>query len=197
MTLLPTLPSTLRTGRLLLRAADPALAAPLSEAVESSLDHLRASVSWAHHEPVALPDRVAWLAGRAAAFRAGEEWVYLVLDPVATRVLGAVGAEPAGERLSALVGPGAVEIGYWLRADATGRGYASEATEALVRAAFAHLAVARVVVCHHPANAASGAVPRRLGFRCLGTVPDAVLPGREAPDGSVRAATTVWTREPT
>jgi RimJ/RimL family protein N-acetyltransferase len=118
-----------------------------------------------------------------------------MVDPAETRVLGGCGCERAEPPLVALVGPDTVEVGYWLRADATGRGYATEAIAALVRAVFEHLGARRVAICHDPANGASAGVPTRLGFRCLGTVSDAELPGREAADGSVRSATTVWVLE--
>ena len=115
-----------------------------------------------------------------------------MFDPSGARVLGGVAAEPASPPLTALVGDGAIEMGYWLRSSAMKQGYATEATAALVDAAFTHLAATRVVICHDPDNAASGAVPRRLGFRSVGVVPAAVLPGREAADGSLRPASQVW-----
>jgi ribosomal-protein-serine acetyltransferase len=107
-------------------------------------------------------------------------------------VLGGCGCERADAALAELVGADTIEVGYWLHADATGHGYATEATAALVRAVFDHLGAPRVAICHDPVNAASGGVPRRLGFRRVGTVDDAVLPGRQAADGSARPATTVW-----
>ena len=192
--MLPThaLPAVARTPRLALRRQHPEDAPLIKDAVDTSLAHLRASVAWARAEPTPLPALVARLAGSAAAFEAGEAWAFTILDAAETRALGGAGVEPAEPALAALVGQDAVEVGYWLRADATGQGYATEATAALIELAFARLRARRVVVCHDPANPASGGVPRRLGFRCLGTVPDAVLPGRQAADGSVRAGTTVW-----
>ena len=185
------LPTEIRTPRLLLRPWGPNDAAAMKEAVDSSLDHLRASVAWARAEPTELPA----LAACAAAFSNGEEWIYAVLDRSNARVLGGVAAERADTALVALVGTETVEVGYWLRADATGQGYAAEATAALVEAVFAHLGVRRVAICHDPANGASGAVPRRLGFTRYGVVTNAVLPERQAADGRVRAATEVWTLE--
>ena len=187
------LPATLRTDRLLLRCWRPEDARILKAAVDASLAHLKASVAWARSEPTPLPALAERLAAFAAAFHAGDEWLYAILDPSETRVLGGIGAERAEPALATVVGAAAVELGYWLRADATGSGYATEATAALAKAAFAHLGARRVVICHDPINEASGAVPRRLGFQCLGIVPDSVLPGRRAADGSARPATTVWT----
>lgn len=192
--MLPTrsLPPVVRTPRLVLRRQRPEDAPLIKEAVDTSLAHLRAAVAWAQAEPTPLPALAERLAGSAAAFDAGEAWAFAILDAAETRALGGAGLEPAESALAALVGPNAVEAGYWLRADATGHGYATEATAALAELAFARLGARRVVVCHDPANAASGGVPRRLGFRCLGMVPEAVLPGRRAADGSVRAGTMVW-----
>ena len=164
----------------------------IKEAVDTSLAHLRASVPWAQDAPTPLAALEARLADAAAAFDAGASWTFTILDASETRVLGAAGLEPAEAALVAVVGPEAVETGYWLRADATGHGYATEAIAALTELAFTRLRARRVVVCHDPVNEASAGVPRRLGFRSLGVVPDAVLPGRQAADGSIRPATMIW-----
>lgn len=186
------LPPVVRTPRLVLRRQRPEDAPLIKEAVDTSLEHLRASVAWAQSAPTPLPELTARLTASASAFDAGEGWSFTILDTAQTRVLGCMGLEPAEPALAALVGPDAVETGYWLRADATGHGYATEATAALTELAFTHLGARRVVVCHDPANAASDGVPRRLGFEHFGTVTDAELPGRQAADGSVRSTTKVW-----
>jgi RimJ/RimL family protein N-acetyltransferase len=164
----------------------------IRDAVDTSLAHLRSSVAWAQAAPTPLSALAARLEASAAAFDAGEAWTFSVLDLAQTRVLGAVALERADAALTALVGGGALETGYWLRADATGFGYATEATACLTRLAFTMLGAQRVVVCHDPTNATSEGVPRRLGFRCLGTVSDALLPDRQAANGAVRPATKVW-----
>ena len=167
----------------------------LKEALDGSLSHLRSSVAWARHEPTPVEGLVARLRRNAAGFNTGDDWVYAVMDPLETRVLGGCGCERAEAALAALVGPETVEVGYWLRADATGRGYATEATTVLVRAIFDHLGARRVAICHDPSNVASAGVPRRLGFRQAGLVTERELPGRLAADGGVRPSTTVWVLE--
>lgn len=164
----------------------------IDEAVNASLAHLQSSVAWAQAAPMPLAALAARLADAAADFDAGRAWSFTVLDSAETRVLGAVGLERAEDALVTLVGPDAIEVGYWLRADATGLGYATEATACLTELAFSRLGAARVVVCHDPANRASEGVPRRLGFRCFGTVTNTLLPGRQAANGSVRPATKIW-----
>jgi len=164
----------------------------INEAVDASLAHLQSSVAWAQGAPMPLPALAARLAEAAAAFDAGRAWSFTIFNLAGARVLGAVALERAEAALVALVGGDALEAGYWLRADSTGRGYATEATACLAELAFARLGTQRVVICHDPANVGSEGVPRRLGFRCLGIVADAVLPGRQAADGSIRPATKVW-----
>jgi len=186
------LPSQVRTSRLILRRQHPDDARMVKDAVDSSLAHLQSAVAWAQAAPMPLSALAARLAASAAAFDAGEAWAFTILDHEQTRALGGAGLERAEDALTALVGRSALETGYWLRADSTGHGYATEATACLAELAFTRLGAQRVVVCHDPANAASEGVPRRLGFQCLGTVPNAVLPGRLAADGSVRPATMVW-----
>lgn len=62
------------------------------------------------------------------------------------------------------IGPGGLEIGYWLPPAYTGRGLATAAVAALVRQAFTLEDIDRVEIVHDAANTASGGVPRRLGF---------------------------------
>jgi ribosomal-protein-serine acetyltransferase len=59
----------------------------------------------------------------------------------------------------------AASIGYWLAADAQGRGTMTEAVGAFVDHAFAEWGLHRVVIEAATGNARSRAVPRRLGFR--------------------------------
>ena len=186
------LPERIRTSRLVLRCQREADAALVKEAIDASLAHLKKSVGWARHSPTPVEVLAERLAASAAAFRAGAAWTYSIFEPSETQVLGAVALEPADPALVALVGQGAFELGYWLRASAVGLGYATEATVALVEAALRHLSATRVAICHDPTNTASAGVPRRAGFRCLGVVPSSTLPGREAADGSLRPATQVW-----
>lgn len=69
---------------------------------------------------------------------------------------------------------GEVEIGYGTAPAYRRRGYATEAVDALVRWAFSHIEVKRVVAECAPDNAASIRVLARAGFRLLSSAPDAL-----------------------
>lgn len=186
------LPDRIRTSRLVLRRQRAADAHLVKEAIDASLKHLKASVAWARFAPMPLDALTAHLSESEAAFHASREWTYSIFDQTENEVLGAVALEPGDEALTALIGPGSFELGYWLRANATGQGFATEATVAVVDAAVRYLEPSRIAICHDPANIASAGVPHRAGFRKFGVVPMSVLPGRQAADGSLRPTTQVW-----
>lgn len=150
-------PYAIRTERLLLRCWDPADAAGLKDAVDSSLDHLRPWMPWAWDEPQPVEAKVALLRTFRGRFDLGQDFVYGVFARDDEEVVGGTGLHPR-------VGPGALEIGYWIRSSRIGRGYATELSAALTRVAFEVCGVDRVEIRVDPANAASLAVPRRLGY---------------------------------
>ncbi len=55
-------------------------------------------------------------------------------------------------------------IGYWIHVDHTGQGYATETSAALTKVAFLIEGMDRVEIHCDPANAASAAIPRKLGY---------------------------------
>jgi len=65
------------------------------------------------------------------------------------------------------------DLGYWLRTDATRRGYMGEAVERVLVFAFESLLVHRVRVAAATGNVASLAVIRRAGFRFEGVAREA------------------------
>lgn len=145
------------TERLVLRCWDPADAPLLQDAINSSLDHLLPWICWAHGKPVDIQTRVEWLRAMRAAFDRDEDYVYGIFDAGETRVLGGTG-------LHTRPGKGVREIGYWIRADRAGQGLITESTAALVRVGFEVDALHRIVIHCDPRNAASAAIPRKLGF---------------------------------
>jgi RimJ/RimL family protein N-acetyltransferase len=141
-----------------IRCWEPRDAALLKGAIDSSLDDLRPWMPWARHEPQSLAEKVALLRRFRGNFDLGEDFAYGVFAPDESRVVGGSGLHPR-------VGDDAFEIGYWIRASDTGAGLATEAAGALTRVAFEVCGVDRVEIRVEPANGASIAVPRKLGFR--------------------------------
>jgi len=176
------IPERITSDRLLLRCWEPPDAPGLRAAIDVSLEQLREWLPWAVGEPTPVEELAIRLEGFAHRFRVGDEWAFGVLDLHGGEVLGGAG-------LHRREAPDALEIGYWLRADAVGRGLATEAVEALARVALGTGAVTRVEIRCDPRNTRSIAVARRAGFRHLRTL----VAHSTSPAGETRD-TMVWER---
>ena len=142
-----------------------------ARAIEESLDHLRPWMPWAADEPKPHAERVAMIESWEAERRAGTgEYIGVWLDG---EVVGSCG-------LHRRIGPGGVEIGYWIHPAYVRRGLATEVARRLTATAFADPAIERVEIHHDRANVASGGVPAKLGFEHVGDTPKAPeAPGEE------------------
>ena len=115
-------PERIETERLLLRRFEEDDVEQFAEMLESSREHYAAFIAfYLDGEP---RDRVRnW----RDQFESGKQFVYAAFE--GERMIG-------GGMLFPRVGPDALELGYQLRQDATGRGLATEIAAALVRVAF-------------------------------------------------------------
>lgn len=150
-------PDVITAGRIELRRRTLDDDDAMVDAIRMSLDHLRPWMPWAAQEPtVEAQHRV--VADADTGWLDGSQFVYGVYESASGELVGGAG-------LHRRVGPGSIEIGYWVRADRTRRGYARLAAGALTRAALGLAGVGRVEIHCDQANVASAAVPRSLGYR--------------------------------
>ena len=175
----PPAPYRIETERLVIRCYDPRDAAPLKEAIDSSLDHLRPWMPWAEHEPQTLEEKTALLRGFRSAFDAGENFTYGIFSADESELVGGSGLHPR-------IDPGGLEIGYFIRAGATRQGFVTESTAAVTRVGFEICEADRIEIHVEPRNMASAGVPRKLGFLEEATLRRR-LPGRG--DGPLRDVT--------
>ena len=150
-------PYRIETDRLVIRCYEPEDAALLKEAVDSSLEHLRPWMPWARYEPQDLDRKVELLRMFRGQFDRDENYTYGIFAFDESRLLGGSGLHPRS-------GPESIEIGYWIRADATRQGIATEVTAVLTRAAIEQSGYERVDIQVDPENELSLRIPRRLGF---------------------------------
>ena len=153
----PPPPYLIRTERLTIRCWEPRDAPLLKDALDSSLDHLRPWMPWAHDEPKPIDEKAELLRRFRGNFDLGEDFVYGVFTLNEREVVG-------GSGLHTRVGSDALEIGYWIRASHVRRGYARETTAALTAVAFGVCGVDRVEIHVEPSNEPSLRIPRVLGF---------------------------------
>ncbi len=125
----------------------------LVQAVTESADNLRPWLPWAAN--YGRESAAEFLATSAQDWEDGTAYNYVITTG---------GVLAGGIGLMARIGPGGLEIGYWVHQAYTRRGLATAAAAALVEQAFRLPGVHRVEIVHDELNVASGRVPRKLGF---------------------------------
>ena len=175
------IPYRINTARLLLRCWSPDDAPQVLAAIEASLEHLRRWMAWARKEPEPLPRKALRLKRWRRELERGRHFIYGIFDPKETAVLGGIG-------LHRRIGAGAGEIGYWIHVGNINRGLCTEAAAAVTRIAFEVLSLSRMEIHCDPRNAASAAIPRKLGYTLQVTVPGRVLRPSDPPRDTM-----IWT----
>ena len=131
----------------------------LAAAHAASVDHLTPYMPWAKADPTA--NALQFLDRTLIAWHSGTAFEYAVLQPATSKILGGMG-------LMTRQGPHTLEVGYWLREEATGRGLATTGAGALAREAFEFPDVDTLFLLCDESNTRSAAVARRLGFELRG-----------------------------
>jgi RimJ/RimL family protein N-acetyltransferase len=146
-------------------------AGDLQPVLEANRDHLGPWIPARVATPATVPILAERLAGFAADFAADREWRFGMFSLSERRLLGEVGLfprAPAGR--VPFVEADRVELGYWLRADETGRGLVTEAAKAVLTVASHLPRFSRAEIRCDARNGPSAAVPPRLGFTLLTTI---------------------------
>jgi ribosomal-protein-serine acetyltransferase len=186
----PTAPDAARdegAGALIVRRWRVDDAALLHEALTESIEHLRPWMPWIADEPLTVDQR----RDRIAAWQT--QW------PTGDRVYGMfVGDEVVGGcGLHTRIGAGGLEIGYWVRAGRTGRGYATEASRILTDIALTTPGIDRVEIRHDATNVASSRVPAKLGYVRAGDLHrPPVAPAETGVDHVWRMTRDAWRARP-
>lgn len=153
----------IETQRLLVRCYDPSDAPLLAASVTENVEHLKPWMPWAHAEPEPIEVKVQRLKRFRGQFDLGQDFIYGIFTPEDTRLLGGTG-------LHTRIGKNQLEIGYWIHKDFINQGLVTESTTALIKVAFEIIHVHRIEIHCDPANLASAAIPRKLGFTHEGTL---------------------------
>ena len=127
----------------------------LVDVVNANLAHLAPWMPWAQ-EPATIESQMQFFRDIDKQWDEGSNFVYGVFD-ASGRVVGGSGYHVRNGR-------GALEIGYWLAADAVGQGLMTRVAAALTEAAATVPGVTRVEIHCDAANVRSAAIPERLGY---------------------------------
>lgn len=154
-------PAEYRTDRLVLRAAHPSDAPALQKALRVSREDFFPWLSFSAKESdLQTLDKVSRLG--AESFHNDEFYVWRVWSTDGVMV-GSVDLHSIDRSVPCC------EIGYWVRSDYAGQGYAREFVQAALRIAQRDLKMLRVEARCDVRNARSWRLAERLGFRFEGT----------------------------
>jgi ribosomal-protein-serine acetyltransferase len=153
--------SELRSERLFLRAPRAGDGEVIFPSVRESLTELKPWMPWAKDE-YSQADAEEWCRRTAAQFLSREQLQFLIfLDDGATHI-GNMGL------FKFVWDVPSCEIGYWLHTKHVGRGYMTEAVNALTTFAMTTLKTARVQILTDDRNARSYRVAERCGYQLEG-----------------------------
>ena len=152
------LPEEIEAGGLLLRRWRADDAETLARVAAENDEHLRPWMPWMGEEPLALSERVALMSQWDEEWEAGGDAYLGVFRR--ERVAGSCG-------LHRRIGPGGLELGYWIAKDYLREGLATAVAEALTETALSQPGVDRVEIHHDRANQASAQIPRKLGYALI------------------------------
>ena len=159
--LLEDVPERIETERLILRVASGDDASTLNAAVCESLDDLRVYMPWAQTAP-SLAQSNADCRRMQAKFLLREDLAMFMFERRADGSEGRFVGGTGLHRISWIVRR--FELGYWCRTSQQGRGYVTEAAQALTHFAFDRLRARRVEVRMDDGNERSWKVAQRAGF---------------------------------
>jgi RimJ/RimL family protein N-acetyltransferase len=152
-------PMPIRTPRLLIRPKQPGDGAPTAAAVAETWDDLHEWMAWAERleDNTAVQQEIR-TRHVMATFLLREEFNLMGIEIATDEPVIWCGFHNVDWTARQC------ETGFWVRKSAHGRGFATEATNALLRYAFGPLGMRRVGITHSGGNEASRRVVEKLGF---------------------------------
>lgn len=172
------LPASIETARLLMRPPRSGDGAAVHEAIVESLPELRrflASLPWVAEEQTRESAEV-FCRNAESNFLARRDLPFLLLGRESGRLVGACGLHRTNWEVPK------TEVGYWVRASESGKGYVTEAVNGLVAFALGVIGAERIEIITDAENLASRRVAERCGF----TLEGILRRERRAPQGSLR-----------
>lgn len=153
-------PVPIYTDRLMLRPPQTGDGEALVEAKKASWPELTIWMPWAKGDAsdISVEEDEIMCRKQYAKYMLREDLMMFAFECATNKLIAGTGLHRMDWRARIF------EIGYWVRSDETGIGYATELTNALTRYAFDVLAANRVYICHDTENEASRRVIEKLGF---------------------------------
>lgn len=157
------------TERLILRRFSKRDTSTLEESVRTSLVDLHEWLPWAQMD-YTRADAVAFVRDSIQAWRESKAFDFAIRARHEPEIhLGNISIWQTSR--AGRIG----EIGYWIRSDRTGQGYATEATKAMMRVGFESMGLHKVTLRIAVGNRGSERVAEKLGFAHEGILREELL----------------------
>lgn len=178
-------PEEFTTERLLIRKPIPGDGKAVHKAIQASLNELKPWMPWAHTNQTE-EDVEANIRDSIAKFITREDLRLHLLDKVTGEFIGSSGLHRINWDIPKF------EIGYWIDTRHTGKGYITEAAEAITSFALTELHAKRVEIRCDSTNTRSRAIPEKLGFTLEGILKnDSLSVGTKEPRDTCVFAKTI------
>lgn len=151
------LPDTIETERMTLRITQPHDGKIVHPVFEASYDLIIQYLDWAHGQTA--DDTERYMRRSRADFILRENYVFVMLNKETGEFIGMCSGHLRNENVPEY------EIGYWQSTALSGKGYMTEAVNAVTAYLFEHLNAERVMIRCDKNNAGSAGVARRAGFK--------------------------------
>ena len=152
---------TLTTERLVLR---PLTARDVPDLVRHAGRREIADTTISIPHPYSEEQAQEWLVSNAGLFARGKAVVFAIQPKREATLAGAVGLRDLDPEHSQ------AEMGFWMRVELWGKGYATEAARAVLGFGFERLGLNRIYAHHMARNPASGRVLAKIGMQKEGVL---------------------------
>lgn len=157
------IPTEIKTPRLWLHVPRPGEGKQVHEAIEESLEELKPWLHFARKKQT-VEDTERYNRKAYSDFLLRTDLRFHIYTIEDRRFLGAIGLNHIDWEIPKF------EIAYWMRTKAAGKGYMSEAAEAVSQFAFQQLKANRVEIRVATENKASRSIPEKLGYELEGVL---------------------------
>lgn len=153
----------------------------LYKAARESIREVYSFLVWCH-PGYSLAESRAWLKMVKPEWDRGISYAFAIRDRVTDEYLGGCGLNRVDENP-------VMNLGYWIKTQATGRGVATEATRALVQFGFDYLRLIRIEIVMSTKNQASRRVAEKVGGNFEGMLANRLFLHGEAHDARLYSLT--------
>ena len=156
-------PYRIETLRSVIRCWNPKDALIFQQALNASVDSLLPWLPWAKGEPKDYRTKIDTLRYFLGNFDLGQDFVYGIFNAEETEVIGGCGLHTRAGKFS-------LEIGYWIHKTYQNKGYATEISRGLIKAAFELSDIDNIQIYSDVRNRSSLRVIEKVGFKTEGVV---------------------------